>query len=535
MNNAVSLLYPDGCRPSGRSLDERAVKSLELRYIAMLICPYNTEFALGVLTDIVTDEKLISWRQDILEDFISLPQLEIRLYNSIHTIYRNSLEVYARSGAAQSFFELMESVKSIEDFAACMEECHEFICEYGGKVKSEGVKKVLNEIESRYRDGSFKQLMAEVSKLKLALESGVQSVTFGVNLDGLMRPSEVMLLSVSHEQIRRRGIFERLTQRGKNAEPISTVYSRKFKSGDTVAVDQTLFSELDKLGGGFLRQFNVSISNCYKDCTEFLMKLAPEIEFFVGAKDLAERAGSLGLSTCRPKILPMSERKSVLVGMSDPVLVNKVRTLRMTDPDVPGIRANDCRLDGGGRICIITGTNNGGKTTYLRAAAVNQILFQAGLYVYAQRAELSPCSGIFVHYPSEEKVGINTSRFTEECKDLKAIVGRADENSLLLLNESLSSTNPYDSLIIAEELMKIFADMGCRLLYTTHVLEIAELSPKINRLNLKSSLKTLTAGCDESGKPTYGITEGKPDFSRNAQFIFNKYGISYEKYKSGSK
>ncbi len=104
----------------------------------------------------------------------------------------------------------------------------------------------------------------------------------------------------------------------------------------------------------------------------------------------------------------------------------------------------------------------------------------------------------------------------------------------MLLNESLSSTNPYESLIIAEELLKIFADMGCRVLYTTHVLEMTALPDKINPLSIKSRLSTLTAGCDESGRPTYEITAGKPDFSRNAQFIFNKYGISYEKYKSDS-
>ena len=532
MSGTVSLLYPNGYQPDGSSFGEKAIQSLELRYIAMLICPYNTEFALNVLTDLVTDERVIAWRQDVLEDFIALPQLEIRLHKSIHTIYQNSLEVYARSGSGQSFFELMESVKSIEDFAACMEECHEFIREYGEKVKPEGVKAVLNEIESRYQDGSFKQLMKEVKELKIALESGVQSVTFGVNLDNLMRPSEIMLLSASHEPIKRHSIFERLMQRGQTAEPISTIYSRKCKSGEMISVDQLLFSELDRLGDGFMRQFNVSISNCYKDCTEFLMKLAPEIDFFVGAKGLADRSRSLGLSCCRPKILPMSERKFILTGMSDPVLVNKVRNMRMTNPDVPGIRSNDCQMDDGGRIFIITGTNNGGKTTYIRAAAVNQILFQAGLYVYAEKAEISPCKKIFIHYPSEEKVGINTSRFTEECKDLRSIVSRADEYSFVLLNESLSSTNPYDGLIIAEELLKIFADMGARVLYTTHVLEMTGLPDKINPLGFKSRLATLTAGCDENGKPTYEITAGKPDFSRNAQFIYNKYGISYEKYKS---
>ena len=73
MNNTVSLLYPDGYKSGGSIIGDKVVESLELRYIAMLICPYNTEFALGILTDFVTDERLIAWRQDVLEDFIALP------------------------------------------------------------------------------------------------------------------------------------------------------------------------------------------------------------------------------------------------------------------------------------------------------------------------------------------------------------------------------------------------------------------------------------------------------------------------------
>ena len=82
--------------------------------------------------------------------------------------------------------------------------------------------------------------------------------------------------------------------------------------------------------------------------------------------------------------------------------------------------------------------------------------------------------------------------------------------------------------------MKIFADIGCSLLYTTHILEMTEIPDRINASNPNSRLGTLTAECDKSGRPTYTITPGKPDFSRNAQFIFEKYGISFEEYKKNS-
>ncbi len=527
----ISLLYPENYQKSGNAIHQNAVETLELDYIAMLICPYNTDFALKVLTELITDETVIKWRQDILEDFMNVPQLELKLYKSIHTIYEGALSVYAKTGSTQSFFELSENIKNMESFLECMEDCHNFIAEHGGKLKSEGIKAVLMEIENRYKSDSFKKLINEIYELKAAINSGIKSVTFGVNFDNLLRPSEIMLLSVDKQPIKPKTVFEKLLKKGSSPEPLSEVYARKCKDGTVDTVNEKLFSELDKLGGDYVKRFNTAINLCYEESTEFLVKLAPQIDFYVGAKKLHDRVAELGLPYCRPEILPKSERKFICRNMHDPVLSNKLVTSLVRDYVKIPVHTNDCTMDDSVRIFIITGTNNGGKTTYIRAAAVNQILAQAGLNVFAKEAQISPCDKIFVHYPKEEKVGIDTSRFTEECKALKETVSTATEYSLILMNESLSSTNPYDSLIIGEELLKIFADIGSRLMFTTHVLEMTKLPEKLNCDSLKSRLVSLTAGCDETGRPNYKIKEGIPDFSRNAKYIFKKYGISYEVYK----
>lgn len=530
----INLLYPEGYEPSGRIISEKTAESLELKYIAMLICPYNTDFALKVLTELVTDEDVIVWRQDILEDFINIPQLEILLYNSIHTIYEGSLSVYARTGSTQSFFELNDNISQMEAFVDCMEKCHSFVLEYGGKIKSAGIKVVLREIESHYNSDDFKKLIGEIKELKTVLENDIQSVTIGINLDNLMRPTEVMLLSVDKEPIRKATLFERLFRKDKKSEPLSEVYVRKYKDGQVAEIDKKLFQELDALGRDYIRRANTAMNRCYVECTDFLVKLSPQIDFYVGAKGLCERAAKTGLPVCRPKIVSKEKRIFICRDMHDPVLSNKTAALIFRGDEARPILTNDCRLDDDARIFLITGTNNGGKTTYIRSVAVNRILAQAGLYVYAGEAEISPCSSVFSHYPLEEKVGIDTSRFTEECRELKRTIESADEYSLVLLNESLSSTNPYDSLIIAEELLKIFADIGCSMLYTTHIIEMTEIPDKINPNAPKSCLGTLTAECDESGRPTYKITAGKPDFSRNARYIFEKYGISFEEYKKNA-
>lgn len=526
----LSLLYPDNYTPSGITLDRTVVESLELPYIAMLICPYSTEYALGILTEIITDESVVRWRQDILEDFINVPQLEQKLQRSIKTIYDNAHSVYAKSGSTQSFYEVQENIAAIEAFSDCMGECHEFIQKYGGRIRSDGIKRVLAELEERYNSNSYKELLKETAELKTKLSEGIKSVTFSVNFDEVMRPTEIMLISADKEPVRKKSRFERLLSHDKAAEPISKIYTRKAKEGQISEINSVLFAELDALCGGYMKRVNTAIKRCYEENTDMLIKLSKQIEFYIGAKELAERARQMGLPCCRPVIVPKEHRKFCCAEMHDPVLTNRLLPERVRDNIITHICTNDCAMDDAARLLIISGTNNGGKTTYLRSVGINQILAQAGLFVYAENAEISLCDRIFFLSPREEKAGVNTSRFTEECKDIRRTIDSATEYSLVLMNESLSSTNQYDSRLLGEEVLRIFADIGCRLAFATHIVELADLPEKLNEGDVRSKLVSLVALCDESGAPTYRIVVGKSNHARNAQYIFNKFGISFEEY-----
>ena len=526
----LSLLYPDGHTAGGRTLDLSVAESLELPYLAMLICPYNTEYALGILTELITDEAVVRWRQDILEDFLNVPQLERNLQRSIKTIYDNAHSVYAKSGSTQSFFEVQENIASIEAFAECMTECHDFIQKYGGRLRSEGIKRVLAELEERYNSDSYKALIKETAELKTKLAEGIKSVTFTINFDEVMRPTEIMLLSADKEPVRKKTRFERLLSHDRSAEPISNIYKRKTKEGQISELNAALFSELDALCGGYMKRVNTAIKRCYEESTDMLIKLSRQIDFYVGAKEMAERARQMGLPFCRPNIAPKEQRKFCCKAMHDPVLTNRLFSERVRENNILPVCTNACKMDDAARLMLLSGTNNGGKTTFLRAVGINQILAQTGLFVYAESAEISICDRIFFLSPKEEKAGVNTSRFTEECKDIRRTIDSATENSLILMNESLSSTDPYDSLILGEEVLRIFADIGCRLVFTTHILELADLPERLNSTDVKSRLISLVAHCAENGAPTYQITEGKPDRARNAQYIFSKFGISFDEY-----
>lgn len=526
----LSLMYPENYMPTGITLDREVAENLELPYIAMLICPYSTEYALGILTELITDESVVRWRQDVLEDFINVPQLEFKLQRSIKTIYDNAHSVYAKSGSTQSFYEVQENIASIEAFAECMTDCHEFIQKYGSRIHSEGISRVFAELEDRYNSEGYRELMKEVAELKTKLSEGIKSVTFSINFDEVMRPTEIMLISADKDPVRKKTRFERLLSRSSSAEPISEIYSRKAKDGQISEVNGALFAELDALSGGYMKRVNTAIRRCYEESTDMLIKLSRQIDFYVGVKGLAERAQKMGLPVCRPVIVSKERRKFCCTAMHDPVLTSRMFSERVRDNNILTIRPNDCTMDDSARLLIISGTNNGGKTTYLRAAGVNQILAQAGLCIYAEKAEISLCDNIFFLSPKEEKAGVNTSRFTEECKDIRRTIDAASEYSLILMNESLSSTNPYDSFLLGGEVLRIYADIGCRLVFTTHIQELADLPEQLNADKVKSRMVSLVALCDENGAPTYRITQGKPDRARNAQYIFSKFGISFDEY-----
>lgn len=533
----VDLMFPPESGAKEKNgyalLSPTAVHNLELEYLAGLICPYNQEYALKILSKPPTDVNVIKYRQDILDDFLNVPELEVILYKSIHTIYNNAKSIYAKIGSTQSFVEINENLEHIDSFIECINHCHNFYERHFSKLKSKGAKSVAQALEEKYQSEDFKGLVAEVAQLKETFTNGVRSVTFGINFDDHMRPMKIALLSASNEYFREKTLFEKIFSKDEVTEPLSEIYSRKCKDGELDATNKVLFSEIDALTGEYVRHFNASLRSYYSSSVDFLLKIEPQINFYVGAAQLVERTRKMGLPSCRPKILPKESRSFYCSNMYDLVFACKMFSSilggRFAGHE---IKTNDCEVNG---IVILTGANNGGKTTFTRGAGINQVLAQCGMCVTAESAEIAAVDSIFVHFPKEEEVGINTSRFTEECKEFRETTKQAGAYSLILMNESLSSTTPTECLIIAEELMKIFSYMGARVIFTTHIHELIGKKDEINQMGGKSLMTSMIAQCDERGQPTYRIVKGVPDQLRNARYIFERFGISFEEFLRQSK
>ena len=544
----VDLLYPSEvkkqeCLDRGvaiAKLPQEYVTNLELETLSRLLCPENSLNALRILTQLNTDTEVMNYRLDILDDFLNVPALESVLYENIHKLYVNEHVNIQKLGLADSFYALNKRFTSLQTFTECITNCHEFCQKYQDKFKSLALKQLTSYFADVYNSEYFDEVKQETEECLKILAKGVKSVTVGINFDDMMRPVEAMLISVSNESIKKKGRFDWIFKHldGDGARAIGKTHSLYNENGGTNDLEAPLFRELKEINSEYIAHLDRAVRAYYKKSTEDVLTFENQMSFYIGAKKLIEAVKARGLDMVRPSYLPMEDRKMKATEIFD---LSFYIQMVSNDPmaSLKGkIITNDCTMDENGRFFVLTGANNGGKTTYTRSVGIVQVLAQAGLYVPAQSCEISPVDFIYTHFPKEEEVGLNTSRFTQECKQFKETIDTATKYSMLLLNESIQSTTPTECVYIATELTKIFRCVGVRGVYATHLLELARSLDTLNtEVEGDTKLVSIVTTVDESGdqKRLYKIIRSAPQEFGYARSIYEKFGVSFEEVKNRNK
>lgn len=544
----VDLLYPSETKR--REAQDRAtaiaklpqdyVTNLELELLSRLICPENALNAQRILTQLSTDEEVLNYRLDILEDFLNVPQLEAVLYENVHKLYVNEHVNIQKLGLADSFYALNTRLNSLKTFIECITNCHEFCQKFQDRFHSEALKWLVEYFASVYNSEYFDEVKRETDECLRVLAKGVKSVTVGINFDDMMRPVEAMLLSVSTDSIKKKGRFDWIFKHldGGADRAIGRTHSLYNENGGTNDLEAPLFRELKEINSEYISHLDRAIRAYFKKSTEDILTFESQMSFYIGAKRIIDAVRARGLEMCRPKYLKMDERRLDAKGVFDLSFYTQMVSSDPMGTLKDKIITNDCKMDDDGRFFVLTGANNGGKTTYTRAIGIIQVMAQAGIYVPCTSCEISPVDFIYTHFPKEEEVGLNTSRFTQECKQFKVTVDNATRYSMLLLNESIQSTTPTECVFIATELTKIFRCIGVRGVYATHLLELAKNLDKLNAevegdTKLVSIVTTVDTTADN--KRLYRIVRSAPQEFGYAQTIYKKFGVSFEEVQKRMK
>ena len=206
---------------------------------------------------------------------------------------------------------------------------------------------------------------------------------------------------------------------------------------------------------------------------ELLQLLAPALDAFRCAgralaeldvlANFSERAETLKLARPNFTTLPCLE----LSGARHPVIESLV------DQFIP----NDLRLDSK-RVCVIlTGPNMGGKSTYMRQAALAVIMAYAGCFVAANQATIGPIDRLLTRIGASDDLASGRSTFMVEMTEAAAILQRATPNSLVIVDEIGRGTSTFDGLALATAIARRLINKCASLtLFATHYFELTELA-----------------------------------------------------------
>ena len=240
----------------------------------------------------------------------------------------------------------------------------------------------------------------------------------------------------------------------------------------------------------------------------FLRMLRTELAFYVGCLNLYEELSAKGESTCFPVPNPRAERRYATRSIYDVCLALKFG---------PRVVGND--VDGNGKeLFMITGANQGGKSTFLRSVGLSQLLMQCGMLVPARSYCANLCAGLFTHYKREEDATMQSGKLEEELRRVAAIVDHLSADCMVLFNESFQSTNEREGSEIGRQIVQALLESRVKVYFVTHMYALASsLSDK----NIRNTM-FFRAERREDGTRTFRIIPGEPLRTSFGKDLYNQ-------------
>ncbi|MCD6450200.1 MAG: hypothetical protein J7L34_06820 [Thermotogaceae bacterium] len=406
----------------------------------------------------------IRYRQEILKDALKNEEVVRSLYEILTNILEGKRKRYLAVFGRYPSSLVYGSYRLLNYFMESFDKVIEIKEKYSEKFESAGFRELFSWID-------------EVSKRRDRIESFLETISFnkgysfkiGVGAGGLF--SEVT--PVIDERTGKLSRFFR--KRVIHIVP-----------GDEVS-ERVVF-EIKERG---LYDLSRVLSKITKTFLKTLENLRFSLAFLAGALNVHKKLNGLGYAVSFPK----ESSCFYFEELFDP-------SLALLKPSKVVGNSLSIRKS----LIVITGANKGGKTIFLRSIGLAQLMFQSGLFVPAKEYKAPVFNGIFSHFRKEEDERLQRGKLEEELKRMKNIVDLLRPRSLLLLNESFSSTNEVEGTEIAKQITYALRDSGNFVFFVTHF-------ARFKGMACSEGAECLSAEVLKDGRRTFRIIK---DFSANS-------------------
>jgi DNA mismatch repair ATPase MutS len=434
------------------------------------------EVAQKAVLSTVTDRDTILYRQDILKDCLKNPAIVRSIYDlAVETIEQEKKHYLGIFSNYPSTI-LHRSVSVLEMFVGQLKKLRAMTDEHANTFASAGFTRLFTMLQAELSEEYFAVVQRHLREL--AFRSGVL-------ISAELGKGNKAVNFVLRKPNDKRNLVQRIFTRRSRSYSFS-------------------ISERDENGAkalALLRDQGINlVSNALAQSTDHILSfftlLRTELAFYIGCLNLSDTLSRKGEPTCFPQPAMPDEQRLSFRGLYDVCL-----SLTMEQRAV----GNDADADGKG-LMIITGANQGGKSTLLRGIGLAQLMMQCGMFVPAQAFCSSICDGIFTHYKREEDTTMRSGKLDEELKRMSEIVDNLTPNSLLFFNESFAATNEREGSEIARQIVRALSEKGIKVFFVTHLHDFAH---SVFDRKMESAI-FLRAERKTNGARTFKLFEGEP-------------------------
>ena len=552
-----SLLHPENKEVVYKTLNKEALNDLSIDFLCENLTsdPYELNSIKRLLTNVTCDEEVIEYRRDIFEDFLKFPKLRSDLTALLLKLKDlREIERFQKDTEASSLWQLINRLRELDGYVDCITSIKDTLESLD--IKSKGLLRLREIVRDIYNHSGFSQLKDDINETFEKART-LKSITLGVNLDNLLKPQTVGVISLNDQHFSDSGLLKKFINFAKSESelhhgvdvsayvsyhpnnPSTTTFGLgKVVTGAQQDVNQIqdstltgadpMSQALSKVVTDILKRTvnNIkSILHQYIGVSGYsFVDLMPEIIFYIRFSELCDKILAKRLPLCKAEIKTKDERMCDIKDIYNIKLAIK----SVNENTVPDIVTNDFVFDEDKRIYILTGPNRGGKTTITQAVGLCFLLAQNGIYVPCKSMVFSPCDNIFTHFPADENDTVDLGRLGEESKRLSEIFSVATKYSLLLLNESLATTNVAEGLYIAKDVVKSMRYLGVRCIFNTHMHELASsISVINNEIQGDSVVESMVTGVD-NGRRSFKTFIAPPQGMSYAKDIAIKYGVTFD-------
>ena len=516
LESVMDILFAKGSSKKTALLSSNTIKDIALNELIdhMGGDAEERDIIKKLMSQIPTEPNDMIFRQNIIKDLIANKELCASMSDILTRIKTLKLFSGVRKAANErdtSLYTLVQTLRELMVYVDVIEDLYGELL--AGNISSEGLMQLKDSLEAIIKDENFAKAKDDIRLMHEDL-SNVRAAVIGVNFTPDFDIERVSTIEFVPYGLRSKYTIMDVAAATKLSTPTHRVrYEDALLSAITPKMEKHLKSHFFEVKRTLTKYANYDSS--------FLVEMYEGLAFYLRSAKLARRLKDKGYTITFPEIKASEASRLSATGFYNIRLAFKGET---------EIVKNDFAFTQDERIFILTGPNRGGKTIVEQALGLISVMMSLGMFVTADTCTGLPFGNILTHFPIDENLTINYGRLGEEAVRIKDIVKSSDDNTLILFNETFSTTSASDGLYLSKDLLRILKEKGAYVIFNTHIHDLAKQIPEMNGWNGQGNIISLVMERKDE-KNTFILKRAEPDSSSYARDIAEKYGITYEQMK----